>query len=333
VADGRAVLGTSARSVPVALVHYEQVANALETRTPRSLSPERAAALARLLAELEARIAPLPLSELTAPDLRAFVDAKLAGGFHASTLRRQLKMLRAHFRRLCIAGEITGATYEAVHSVELPPHTTLSVPNPHSPEEIDGLWRLLDGRWPKLPPDKARHWIGRWRDGRSPYSRIRGHAIRCQLDAIVALGLHCGLRKSEILRLDERSMHPDNEAVVVWQTGEAWVGSFREVPYSDEARDLIAPWMTIRSVIAPGHDRAWLNLHARTTIREPMTDFTFGNLLATYVGAGWTFRRLRDTAAQRRVHERVPVLKVVERLGLAVGSVDRRFSVAPITDK
>ena len=101
-------------------------------------------------------------------------------------------------------------------------------------------------------------------------------------------------------------MHPDNEGVVVWDAGEAWEGGFREVSYSDQARELIAPWMDLRSVIAPGHERAWLNLHARTTVREPMTDFSFGNLLGTYVGPGWTFRRLRDTCALGWVQERVP---------------------------
>jgi hypothetical protein len=103
------------------------------------------------------------------------------------------------------------------------------------------------------------------------------------------------------------------------------------VPYSDEARQLIAPWMSLRSVIAPDHDRAWLNPHARTTVREPMTDFTFGNLLGTYAGPGWTFRRLRDTCALRWVQERVPALELVDRLGLAVSSIGAYLALAPIT--
>ena len=299
--------------------------------TERTLSPARAAALSRLLAELASWCSPSPLSELTADDLHAFLDARLAAGYHASTLRRQLKMLRAHYRRLYTAGRATADTYLAMRSVELPPDTTHQGPNPYTPEQIDGLWRLLDERWPKLPHDKERRWLGRWRDGRSPYSRIRVHAIRCQLDAIIALALHCGLRKSEILALDERSMHPDNEGVVVWDGGVPWSGRSREVPYSDEARELIAPWMNLRSVIAPGHDRAWLNLHAGPSMRESMTEGTFSSLLSTYIAPGWTFRRLRDTCALRWVQERVPVLELVERLGLAVSSIDPFLALAPIT--
>jgi len=121
--------------------------------------------------------------------------------------------------------------------------------------------------------------------------------------------------------------------VVVWEAGEAWIGGYREVPYSDEARELIAPWMSLRSVIAPGHDRALLNLHAGPTVRQPMTEFTFSRLLGTYIGPGWTFRRLRDTCALRWVQERVPVLELVDRLGLAVSSIDRFLALAPITTK
>jgi len=154
--------------------------------------PQRSA---RLLAELDTWCAPQPLGDLAANGLRAFVATKLAAGHHASTLTRQLKMLRAYYRRLCDAGQVHREHLPRVRSVELPLDTTLSVPRPYTPEQVAELWRLLDEHWPKLPPEQEWRWVGRWRDGRSPYSRIRAHAIRCQLDAIIALALHCGLRK------------------------------------------------------------------------------------------------------------------------------------------
>jgi hypothetical protein len=91
--------------------------------------------------------------------------------------------------------------------------------------------------------------------------------------------------------------------------------------------------MIVRGVIAPGHDRPWLNLHARTTVREPMTEHSFSRLLSTYVGPGYTFRRLRDTCALRWVQERVPALELVERLGLAVSSIDPHLALAPLTNE
>jgi site-specific recombinase XerD len=297
----------------------------------RTTSPARAAAVANFIADLEAWCAPHSLACLTADDLRGYVDAKLAAGFHASTIRKWLAMLRAHYRRLYDAGAVTASTYTAVRSVEMPPDTSRHGPNPYTEDEIAELRAIVDERWPRLSATDARRWLVRWRDRRSPYSRIRVHAIRCQLDAIIALALHCGLRKAEILRLNERSMHTDNEGVVVWDERGPWEGDNREVPYSDEARVLIAPWMNLRAAIAPGHERPWLNLHAAPTVRQPMSEATFTRLLATYVGPGWTLRRLRDTCALGWVKERLPALELVERLGLAVSSIDPFLALAPIT--
>src|SRR5204862_167682 len=58
----------------------------------------------------------------------------------------------------------------------------------------------LDQRYPKLPRGEAEKWLRRYREGRGPYARIRLHASGCQLDAVVALALHLGLRLSEIFR-------------------------------------------------------------------------------------------------------------------------------------
>ncbi len=170
-------------------------------------------------------------------------------------------------------------------------------PHPYRRNELSELWSTLDERWPKLPEDEAQHWLRRWLDGRSPYSRIRAHMIRRQLDAVIALALYCGLRRQEIFRLDEDSMHDDNAYVVVWCDERGpFGGKYRTVPYTDSARALIAPWCRIRSALRTAeHSRAWLNLHAEPTAREPMTRETFNRLLRTYVGPGWTLARLRAT--------------------------------------
>jgi hypothetical protein len=64
--------------------------------------------------------------------------------------------------------------------------------------DLRTLRSLLDERWPKLAPEDAERWLGRVKDGRSPYNRVRSHAIRCQLDANVALALHLGLRRAVV---------------------------------------------------------------------------------------------------------------------------------------
>jgi integrase len=169
-------------------------------------------------------------------------------------------------------------------------------PKPYHRGELSKLWDTIDERWPKVDEDEAWFWLQRWLDGVSPYSRVRAQLIRRQLDAIVALALHCGLRRKEIYRLDLEAMHDDNAHIVVWGKSGAWAGDdFRTVPHTGSGRALTAPWCRMRSALAPGRSRAWLNLHAEPTAREPMSDDTFNKVLRTYVGEGWTLARLRAT--------------------------------------
>jgi hypothetical protein len=73
-------------------------------------------------------------------------------------------------------------------------------PQPYRPGELRAMRATLDERWPKLAEDEALKWLRRFTDAKSPYSRLRTHAIRCQIDAIVALALQLGLRRREIFR-------------------------------------------------------------------------------------------------------------------------------------
>jgi integrase len=215
--------------------------------------------------------------------------------------------------------------------------TRATGPQPYRRKEIKALWATLDERWPTLPHDEAWHWIDRWREGRSPYSRIRSHAIHHELAAVLALALNCGLRRAEIFRLDENAMHDDNAGVVVAGTD----GTYREVPYTVSARDLIAPWMRIRQAINPDHGRAWLSLWSAPTVRDPMSRESFNTLLPRYLGR-WEFSRLRATCGVgwakvglppehlRRVLGYSSVRGVVPFLGLVGGDLEgwmRRLDV------
>ena len=60
-------------------------------------------------------------------------------------------------------------------------------PQPYNQTELRTLRATLDERWPKLPGEDADRWLRRVKDARSPYARVRVHAIRCQLDCIIAL--------------------------------------------------------------------------------------------------------------------------------------------------
>jgi integrase len=191
------------------------------------------------------------------------------------------------------------------------------VPQPYSRTELRALRATLDARWPKLSPEEADRWLRRVKEGRSPYSRVRVHAIRCQLDAIVALSLHLGLRRGEIFRQDIRFVHSDNYAVVVCDKSGSLDDGYRQVPFTDAARVAVHEWIVCRYYLNPDHQWPWLNLHADRTKSDPMTRATFDKLLLTYLGRGWMLKRLRDTCAVAWVRSGMPLEFVRELLGLS----------------
>jgi integrase len=294
-----------------------------------SLSDDRTAAYRRLLCEIESALGPMPVQDIAA--LARLLDAKHAAGIAPNTVRKYVGMLRAFYRWGHAQGRVTADTYLAVRAIKPPQGSSRQVqPQPYRRKEIKALWTTLDERWPTLPDDEAWHWINRWRDGRSPYSRIRSHAIHHQLAAVLGLALNCGLRRAEIFRLDEIVMHDDNAGVLVAVSD----GAYREVPYTISARDLIAPWMCIRKAINLDHRRAWLSLWSAPTVREPMSRESFNTLLPTYLGP-WQFSRLRATCGVgwakaglppehlRRVLGYASVSDVMPYLGLVGGDLER----------
>jgi site-specific recombinase XerD len=191
------------------------------------------------------------------------------------------------------------------------------MPEPYNRTQLRALRVRLDERWPKLPPEDADRWLRRVKDGRSPYARVRVHAIRCQLDAIVALAFHLGLRRAEIFRLDIRCVHFANEGVVVCDKSGSFDGKCREVPMTDAARHAAYEWIVCRYHLNPEHQFPWLNLHTDRTKSDQMTRATFDKLLLTYLGRGWTLKRLRDTCAAAWVRSGMPLEYLRELLGLS----------------
>jgi integrase len=191
------------------------------------------------------------------------------------------------------------------------------VPEPYNRTQLRELQSTLDERWSKLPPDEADRWLCRVKERRSPYARVRVHAIRCQLDAIVVLALHQGLRRSEIWRANLHDLHYDNMGVVVRDKSGGLDGDVREVPYTDAAREAIEEWIVCRHFLGPEHLRPWLNLHAEPTKSAPLTRHTFDKLLRTYLGPRWTLKRLRDTSAAGWVRSGLPLEHLRQLLGLS----------------
>jgi hypothetical protein len=58
-------------------------------------------------------------------------------------------------------------------------------------------------------------------------------------------------------------------------------------------------------------------LAAERTRAEPITRHTFDKLLLTYIGPGWTLKRLRDTCAAGWVRSGMPLEYLRQLLGLS----------------
>jgi integrase len=282
------------------------------------LSPARRIAYLRLLSEFDPWLCAAAPTLGDAEALRWFLKRQLDDGYSASTVRKHLAMIRVLFEWGYEHRHVDAATLLAVRAVRLPVASTRdAAPQPYRPSELRALRTTLDERWPKLAADEAEKWLRRYSDGRSPYSRIRSQVIRCQLDAIIALALHLGLRRREIRALDVNAAHPENDYVVVWGRRGPLAGDHREVPFTDAARAAMSAWIDCHNVLAPGERSLWLNLYAEPTITQPMTRATFDRLLGTYVGRGWTLKRLRDTCAAGWVRASLPLEHLRQLLGLS----------------
>jgi integrase len=278
------------------LVRVTRLLSAFDAARLAAVSPERRSACLPLLRDLENWLAPTPLGAADADAVAAFLAERIDEGFSPATVRKWRAMILAFYAWAWREGRVSGDALLELRAIRPPNGSAARAkPQPYRPGELRELQRVLDRRWPRLPDDEARRWVERWRDGRSPYSRIRTHAIRTQLDAIIALALRCGLRRDEIFRLGVEWIDPDNAYVVVWDKDGPWRGKHRTVPYTDSAREAIRPWVRLRRKINPDHACAWLSLWSAETVREPMKRHTFDRQLLTYLGEGWTLRRLRAT--------------------------------------
>jgi site-specific recombinase XerD len=280
-----------------------------------ALSPDRAAAYRRLFHEIERTLGPMPVTDIAG--LAALLDAKHAVGFSPGTIRKYVWMVRAFYKWAWENNYTSADTYLAVRTIKPPRESSRSAqPQRYTRTELGNLREILDERWPKMSENEALRWLYGVQKGRTPYNRVRRHVIRLQLDAVIALALHLGLRRREIFALDINDAHYYNRGVVVLdKSGDE--DDAREVPFTNVARHALEQWIAARYFLDPKHDCLWLNLHASTTRDEPMSRHVFDKLLLSYVGEGWTLKRLRDTCIAAWLRSDLRLENVRELLGLS----------------
>lgn len=279
---------------------------------PLAVSVARQRAQLRLIDTFQSWLAPSRLLAADGEQLTAFLAHRAAEGRCASTIRKERAMLLSFFswaygRRLISA--------EAQLSLRGTPTQAGSYssarPRPYTRGELRRLRGLLDERWPRRDDDDVQHLIERWHRGTGRYARFRVHAIRLQLEAIIALALYCGLRRSELAASTADDVHPDNAYVVARKRD----GSVRAVPYPDTARSPVAAWLSLREAIGPEHNMPWLALWAEPTCSEQMSEDSLSRVLTTYIGDGWALTRLRQTCGVCWLRAGLPIWHVQRLLG------------------
>jgi hypothetical protein len=123
------------------------------------------------------------------------------------------------------------------------------------------------------------------------------------------------LRRREVFALDLNCVSAENAYVVVWGPDGPWTDRVRAVPFTEAARKAVADWLEYRLLLGADHDRPWVALHAAPNVGQPMKVEAFDALLRTYVGDGWSLKRLRDTGAVRWVNRGMGVEHLRQLLG------------------
>lgn len=259
----------------------------------------------------------VPLLDATPDHLRAFLADQIASGLHPNTVARKNKMIRPFYQWAFDVELIDGDRLMRMRGVPHPAGSGGSSPRPYSAKELDRFRAELNARWPMADPK----WWPRYRRGTSRYKRVASEVMRLQIEAIIALALHGGLRRREIYNLSIEDMHPQNAYIVVRQRARVANGKdkMREVPYTEAARAKVQRWLDLRAeIVGDLHDFPWIvavSNVAEGVWRNPMGFDRFGELLTT-VG-DWQLHRFRHTSATAWLRAGVSLELVSRYLGHA----------------
>jgi integrase len=284
------------------------------------ITPGRQAFVLRTLERFEAfaGVAPELADDLV---LTGFVRARVAEGLHINTVRKELKAIKPFYRWCWRQRVLSADTYLRVKEVQPPRGSTGNGrPRPYNRKQIDRFWDDLDAKYP-LTTDRM---ISRFVRGMSHYRRVATHAQHLQAQAIVSLAMMGGLRSAEIRGAAIDDIHPDHDYIVV--RGKSPFGErqgYREVPYTEQGRELVARWLDFRTLLNPSHDSPWLVLSSRASPNnrcpshplEPIKRGGWTNLLPS-IGP-WELHRFRHTCATEWLRAGMELEQVSKLLGHA----------------
>jgi len=255
------------------------------------ISPRRRREQLKGIREMAASAGKAP-EDCDAEDVRKHLGKLSDRGLHVNTIRKELNLLKPFFAWGWEAGLIDADRLLRVQRIAAPKKSSAhGIPKPYSKKELAKFRDELAARWPEVEP---KFWA-RWNRGTSHYRRIQPHVMRIQIEAIVALALHCGLRRGEIFNASLDDIHYDNAYVVVRHAkGDKNGEKMREVPHTQTSREAVKAWIEMRTILAPKHERVWLSLAWEEVATRPMRWTRFAELMLTI--GDWQLHRFRHTA-------------------------------------
>jgi len=265
------------------------------------------------------------LDQVTGDQLRAYVQLQVARGFAPSTVKTNLRAISPFFTWSFERGVIDRTRLRDLRDVKPPRGSNPGEPRPYTVKEVGKLWACIEAAYPYVD----QKWIDRFKKGSSPWRRVRTHAQRLQMEAVVAIALYGGLRRDEIYGLDYQLMHHENAYVGVVGAAKNAEAKPRHriVPMIAPLRDPIKRWFDFRAdVVRASHDRPWCSLRAGGP-SLPLGRVAFQHLLTRH---GWEFHRLRHTAATQMLRADLP-LEVVQKI-MGHARLEQTLAYAKILD-
>lgn len=286
------------------------------------ITPARSNERQKLLKEFEMH-AGVPIIQATETHFASFLAKLVADGLHPNTVRKKRGMILPFYgwafdRRLYSAED-----FERMRRVPNPRGATaVSKPKPYKRTEITQMWTDLDTSWP-IPDENL---VKRFWRGSTRYRRVNSLFMRAQLNAVIHLALHAGLRRDEIYYSGLDDIHYDNAYVVVRHAARKNTHGEvkpREVPMTAGLNAALHEWIELRAQLmrtAPKRQRhkfPWLCLAKNGPQGlwfQPMRHPRFEEILTT-VGKGYRLHRLRHTCGTEWLRAGLPIEQVQVLLG------------------
>jgi integrase len=245
----------------------------------------------------------------------------LEDGLAASTVAWHLRMVTPFFQWAWQHHHITAEDLMRIRTVKPPRGYNSQDPRPYSRKELRRMWAELDAKFPYA----EEHIVKRYFKGTSPFhGRLRRHAMRLQLDAIIDLALVCGLRRNEIYTLAIDDVHWDNQGVIVHGKREDQHSKVRDVPMSDSTRAAVRAWFRMRAALSP---EPGLPLWLSVTGPNPSLGLRQARMATILHSFGdWTLHRLRHTCATERLRGGMELEQLQKFLGHSNISMTLRYA-------